>query len=295
MLPITLSLGLINFNLFINSALGATVSEAVPRAIDAAFRLYMLPQGMFSVAVATVLFPALARLSTRRDFDGLRKLTGTGTRQIFLLLIPAAACTLVLAEPITRLVYERGEFGAGLDGDRRRGAVLVLLQPALRRRQPAADADVLLAAAPLAADRPRRRDARRQHRRRARARRPVRDGRHRVRDGGRERRDDRRPGLLPAPHPRRAPRGRRDRARRRRGSSSRRRCWASSPTRCGAASTTLLGRSLPAQIVSVGGGLAAGIAVVLRGRAGAARARGRSRSATSCGRGCGARGAEDQA
>jgi len=111
MLPITLSLGLINFNLFINSALGSTVSEAVPRAIDAAFRLYMLPQGMFSVAVATVLFPALARLATRRDVDGLRKLTGTGTRQIFLLLIPAAACTLVLAEPITRLVYERGAFG----------------------------------------------------------------------------------------------------------------------------------------------------------------------------------------
>ncbi len=111
MLPITLSLGLINFNLFINSALGSTVSEAVPRAIDAAFRIYMLPQGMFSVAVATVLFPALARLATRRDTDGLRKLTGTGTRQICLLLIPAAACTLVLAEPITRLVYERGAFG----------------------------------------------------------------------------------------------------------------------------------------------------------------------------------------
>ena len=115
MLPVTLSLGLINFNLFINSTLGSTVSEDAPRAIDAAFRIYMLPQGMFSVAVATVLFPALARLATRRDFDGLRALTGTGTRQIFLLLIPAAACTLVLAEPITRLVYERGEFGAGLD------------------------------------------------------------------------------------------------------------------------------------------------------------------------------------
>ncbi len=112
MLPITLSLGLINFNLFINSALGSKVSEAAPRAIDAAFRIYMLPQGMFSVAVATVLFPALARLATRRDTDGLRALTGTGTRQIFLLLLPAAACTLVLAEPITRLVYERGAFDA---------------------------------------------------------------------------------------------------------------------------------------------------------------------------------------
>jgi putative peptidoglycan lipid II flippase len=111
MLPITISLGLINFNLLINSVLGSAVSESAPRAIDAAFRVYMLPQGMFSVAVATVLFPALARLATRRDTDGLRRLTSVGLRQIFLLLIPAAACTLALAEPITRLVYERGAFG----------------------------------------------------------------------------------------------------------------------------------------------------------------------------------------
>jgi putative peptidoglycan lipid II flippase len=89
------------------------VSVETPAAIDRAFRLYMLPQGMFSVAVATVLFPALARLATRKDFDGLRALTGTGVRQIALLLIPAAVCTLVLAEPITRLVYQRGAFGTG--------------------------------------------------------------------------------------------------------------------------------------------------------------------------------------
>jgi putative peptidoglycan lipid II flippase len=112
MIPVTLSLGLINFDLLINSVLGSEVSEAAPRAIDAAFRIYMLPQGMFSVAVATVLFPALSRLAVRRDTDGLRALTGTGLRLIFLLLIPAAACTLALSEPITRLVYERGEFGA---------------------------------------------------------------------------------------------------------------------------------------------------------------------------------------
>jgi putative peptidoglycan lipid II flippase len=110
MLPITLSLGLINFDLFINSTLGSTISDAAPAAIDRAFRLYMLPQGMFSVAVATVLFPALARLAARGDHDGLRALTSTGVRQIALLLIPAAVCTLVLAEPITRLVYQRGAF-----------------------------------------------------------------------------------------------------------------------------------------------------------------------------------------
>ncbi|HEV2815134.1 MAG TPA: murein biosynthesis integral membrane protein MurJ [Solirubrobacteraceae bacterium] len=117
MLPVTIGLGLINFNLLINSTLGSLVSENAPRAIDAAFRIYMLPQGMFSVAVATVLFPTLSRLAARGDRDGLRGLTAQGIRQIFLLLVPAAACTLVLAEPITRLIYEHGDFGPA-DTDR---------------------------------------------------------------------------------------------------------------------------------------------------------------------------------
>jgi putative peptidoglycan lipid II flippase len=111
MLPVTIGLGLINFNLLINSTLGTLVSEQAGRAIDAAFRIYMLPQGVFSVAIATVLFPALSSLAARRDLDGLRALTANGMRQIFLLLIPAAAATLVLATPITRLIYEHGAFG----------------------------------------------------------------------------------------------------------------------------------------------------------------------------------------
>jgi putative peptidoglycan lipid II flippase len=112
MLPVTIGLGLINFNVLINSTLGSLVSEGAPRAIDAAFRIYMLPQGMFSVAIATVLFPALSRYAARGDLDGLRALTANGMRQIFLLLIPAAAATLALATPITRLIYQHGQFGS---------------------------------------------------------------------------------------------------------------------------------------------------------------------------------------
>jgi putative peptidoglycan lipid II flippase len=113
MLPVTIGLGLINFNLLINTYFGFRVSEEAPRAIEMAFRIYMLPQGMFSVAVATVLFPALSRLVARQDWAGLRATQGNGMRQIALLLIPAAAVTIALPEPITRLVYERGEFDAG--------------------------------------------------------------------------------------------------------------------------------------------------------------------------------------
>ena len=110
MLPVSIGLGLINVNLLINTTIGTLISEEVPAAIDRAFRIYMLPQGIFSVAVATVLFPSLSRLASRRDLDGLRSVTGNGTRQIALLLIPSAAATIALATPMVRVVYERGEF-----------------------------------------------------------------------------------------------------------------------------------------------------------------------------------------
>jgi putative peptidoglycan lipid II flippase len=112
MLPVTIGLGIVNLDQLLNSAFGALVSPQAPRAIDNAFRIYMLPQGVFSVAVATVLFPTLSRQASRRDLPGMRRAVGIGMRQINLLLIPAAAVTMVLATPITRLVYQRGEFTA---------------------------------------------------------------------------------------------------------------------------------------------------------------------------------------
>ena len=48
------------------------MSAEAPRAIDNAFRVYMLPQGLFSVAVATVLFPTLSRMAAQRDADSMR-------------------------------------------------------------------------------------------------------------------------------------------------------------------------------------------------------------------------------
>jgi putative peptidoglycan lipid II flippase len=110
MLPVTISLGLINFNLIVNSLFGTLVSEEAPAAIDKAFRIYQLPQGIFSVAIATVLFPTLARFAARGEHDNLRATMANGMRQILFVLVPAAAAVLVLSEPMVRLVFQRGEF-----------------------------------------------------------------------------------------------------------------------------------------------------------------------------------------
>jgi putative peptidoglycan lipid II flippase len=110
MLPVTLGLGLINVNAVIDSFFAARFIDPNlgPAAIQKAFLVYMLPQGMFSVAVATVLFPSLSRFSTRGDMDGFRRTVSMGLRQIAFLLIPAAVFSAVLAEPIIRILFQRG-------------------------------------------------------------------------------------------------------------------------------------------------------------------------------------------
>ena len=115
MLPVTLGLGLININALIDGVVAGHLIDPniAPAAIDAAFRIYMLPQGMFAVAVATVLFPSLARFASRGDVDGFRDTVSRGVRQIAFLLVPASIVTAVLAEPITRLIYQRGAFTPG--------------------------------------------------------------------------------------------------------------------------------------------------------------------------------------
>ena len=112
MLPVMLGLGIVNLDQLINATFGSLVSTEAPSAINNAFRIYMLPQGMFSVAVATVLFPVLSRMASSRDPAAMRRTVGSGMRQINLLLIPASAFMLVLPTPIVRLVFQRGEFNA---------------------------------------------------------------------------------------------------------------------------------------------------------------------------------------
>jgi putative peptidoglycan lipid II flippase len=112
MFPVALGLGLININALVDGVIAANRidPDIGPSAIDAAFRIYMLPQGIFSVAVATVLFPSLARFASRGDLVGFRSTVSLGVRQIVFLLVPSSVVVAVLAEPLTRLIYQRGAF-----------------------------------------------------------------------------------------------------------------------------------------------------------------------------------------
>jgi putative peptidoglycan lipid II flippase len=112
MVPVTIGLGLININAVIDQLFATHFlnKNLAPTAIVSAFRLYMLPQGVFSVAVATVLFPLLSRHASRQDWNGFSRTVATGLRLIAFFLLPASAAAAVLATPIVRLLYQRGAF-----------------------------------------------------------------------------------------------------------------------------------------------------------------------------------------
>ena len=114
MVPVTLGLGLINVNAVIDTFFASRFinGNLAPSAIQKAFLIYMLPQGMFSVAIATVLFPSLSRFAARGDMNRFRETVGTGLRQIAFLLIPASVISAVLAEPIVRILFQHGRFTA---------------------------------------------------------------------------------------------------------------------------------------------------------------------------------------
>jgi putative peptidoglycan lipid II flippase len=114
LVPVTLGLGLINFNALVDTLFASRLidPQLAPTAINYAFRIYMLPQGIFSVAIATVLFPSLSRLAARGDREGFAHTVGLGLRQIAFMLIPASVVSAVLAEPIVRLLYQRGHFSS---------------------------------------------------------------------------------------------------------------------------------------------------------------------------------------
>ena len=98
-----------------------------------------------------------------------------------------------------RLVYERGDFGAGATELVSDGALLVRLLAAVQRPLPAAHADLLQPPAALGADRDRRRQPRDHRGRRVRPLRAVRRRRDRRRDRDRDRGERRRAGRGPAP------------------------------------------------------------------------------------------------
>ena len=71
-----------------------------------------LPQGVIGVSLATFLLPALSGLAAEKKFPEFRKTLKEGMGYVIFANLPASIFMFVLAEPIVRLLFERGAFDA---------------------------------------------------------------------------------------------------------------------------------------------------------------------------------------
>ena len=98
-------------NAFVARALASTLPEGSISALAYAFRVFLLPVSLFAVPVYTVL---LTDLSAAHNEEGaeqeFKDKASAGLSLLFAVALPATAVLVGLATPITRLLYERGQF-----------------------------------------------------------------------------------------------------------------------------------------------------------------------------------------
>lgn len=112
MLPVLIASMVPPVMLLIERGLASELTVGSIAALNYAFRLMQLPQGLFVMAVSVPLFPALSSLAARRDTARLKEIMLKGISVLALIMIPASAGLIALDEPIVRLLFQRGAFEA---------------------------------------------------------------------------------------------------------------------------------------------------------------------------------------
>lgn len=86
--------------------------EGAASHLGYAEKIFSAPQDLFIVSMGSVILPALAADAVAGRLEDVRRRTATGIRMATFFGIPAAVGLILLAEPVTALLYQRGRFDA---------------------------------------------------------------------------------------------------------------------------------------------------------------------------------------
>lgn len=108
--PVGLTIAVGQINLMVNTFFAARIpGDGFVSGLNYAFRLINIPQAIFAVTIATIVFPIITKAKTDNDMQGFRKGIEQGLLYLIVFLTPALAGMWVLMQELVQLVYERGE------------------------------------------------------------------------------------------------------------------------------------------------------------------------------------------
>lgn len=99
-------------NISVSRLIGLSLNDSAVQVLNLATRVMELPIGVFAAAIATVVFPLIARHAAKADWAALAGDYHKGLRLVMIINVPAALGLALLSEPITRLLFQRGAFHA---------------------------------------------------------------------------------------------------------------------------------------------------------------------------------------
>lgn len=108
--PAIIGVAAVNLNVFVSTRFASDLGDGPVAQLQYAFRVFFLPIGVFSVALAVITTTRAAEDAARQDFDALRGSTSEAVSAVWLLMSASAVGLILLAEPVVQLLFERGAF-----------------------------------------------------------------------------------------------------------------------------------------------------------------------------------------
>ncbi len=112
MAPVALGSGVHQFNVLIGTLIASILPVGGISYLYYAERLNQLPLSVIGTAMSTVLLPMLAKCIRAGRHDEAKSMQNQGIELSMLLTVPAMIGLVILAEPLVKMLYERGEFNA---------------------------------------------------------------------------------------------------------------------------------------------------------------------------------------
>ena len=110
MLPRVVGLAAVQINFLVNTILASGLVPGSLAAINFAWLLMLLPQGVFAQSIATAAFPTFSTQSAKGQIAEMRSTLAATLRAILYLALPAAVGLIVLRRPLVALIFQRGAF-----------------------------------------------------------------------------------------------------------------------------------------------------------------------------------------
>ncbi|WP_281545656.1 murein biosynthesis integral membrane protein MurJ [Grimontia sp. SpTr1] len=112
MIPALFGVSVSQINLLLDTFIASFLATGSISWLYYSDRLLEFPLGLFGIAIATVILPALSKKHVEQSSGQFASTMDWGVRMVLLLGVPAMVGMIVLAKPMLMVLFMRGEFGA---------------------------------------------------------------------------------------------------------------------------------------------------------------------------------------